>query len=245
MVTTHRKQKAREAREDLILHEAQAILLERGYLGLTMDRIAQATDYSKGTIYQHFPNKEEVVTALVIRTSTRRSALFERAATFRGCSRERMAALGQAAELFVLLYPDHFRCEQVVRAASVRHKTSPERQRALEACESRCMNVAKGVVRDAIAAGDLDLADPAQVGELTFGLWSMHIGAFNIAAAEWPLEELGIRDPLASMRANQHVFLDGFGWRPLYTEHDWSATYARIAEEVFPAEFAQVRGADE
>ncbi|MCA8920171.1 MAG: TetR/AcrR family transcriptional regulator [Planctomycetes bacterium] len=242
MSTSTRKQQAREAREDLILREAQAILLERGYLGLTMDRIAQATDYSKGTIYQHFPNKEEVVMALVTQTSSRRSAMFERAATFRGRSRERMAAIGQAAELFVRLYPDHMRSEQIVRAASVRDKTTPERRRVLEACESRCMNVAKGVVRDAIAAGDLEL-DPERVPELAFGLWSMHFGAFNLAVAEWPLDELGVDDPLASLRVNQHVLLDGYGWQPLFAgAFDWDATNARIAHEVFAGEWARLAG---
>ena len=41
------------------------MLLERGYLGLTMDRIAKATEYSKGTIYHHFSSKEVLLEALV------------------------------------------------------------------------------------------------------------------------------------------------------------------------------------
>ncbi len=30
--------------------------------------------------------------------------------------------------------------------------------------------------------------------------------------------------------------LDGFGWKPLSTEHDYSATIRRVLQEVFPEE---------
>lgn len=239
-----RKQREIQERHELILAVARELLLERGYLGLTMDRIAERTEYSKGTIYQHFPNKEEVVMALVIETAQRRARLFDRAATFRGKTRERLAAVGVAAEVFIRLYPDHFQSEQVVRPSSLRDKTSPERQRELELCEHRCMEVATGVVRDAVAQGDLVLPPGVDAQELTYGLWSMSVGAFSLLACEFPLPELGIPRPLEALRRNQHVLLDGYGWRPLAHEYDYQATYTRILTEVFADEVAQLRALD-
>ena len=71
MGTLTRKQREIAEREQLILGIAAEMLVERGYLGLTMDRIAAATEYSKGTIYQHFPNKEEIVAALATESAAR------------------------------------------------------------------------------------------------------------------------------------------------------------------------------
>ena len=59
-----RKQREFEQREQLILKIAREMLIQQGYLGLRMDHIADRIEYSKGTIYQHFPNKEEIILAL-------------------------------------------------------------------------------------------------------------------------------------------------------------------------------------
>ena len=63
--TVTRKQREIAQREDLILETARKMLLERGYLGLTMDRIAEEIEYSKGTVYQHFSSKEDLISTLV------------------------------------------------------------------------------------------------------------------------------------------------------------------------------------
>ena len=94
MTTTQRKLRERQAREALILDVAARMVVDRGYLGMNMDRIATETQYSKGTIYQHFTCKEDVLCALAERTAANRVDLFRRAATFRGRPRERMAVLG-------------------------------------------------------------------------------------------------------------------------------------------------------
>ena len=169
MATSTRKQREIAEREELVLDVARGMLLEGGYLGLTMDRIAAATEYSKGTIYQHFPNKEEILAALAIQTATVRSDLFERASRFRGRPRERMVALSVAANLFYQLHADHFRCEQVIRTNSIRSKTSAERQAQMAGCEARCLTIVSGVIRDGIAQGDLELPEdmtPEEVGFL-------------------------------------------------------------------------------
>jgi AcrR family transcriptional regulator len=230
-----RKARERAQREALILEVARSLLLDRGYLGLTMDRIAAATEYSKGTIYQHFSCKEDVVIALAIETAQVRAKLFERASTFQGRTRERMLALGVAAELFVRTYPHHFKSENIVRTQSLRDKTSPERRESLRRCETVCMGVATGIVRDAMAQGDLVLPPEMSPEDLTFGLWSMSFGTFMEVTVELcAFTELGVDDPLATLRRNQNVFLDGFGWKPLTHEHDYTAAAVRVLNEVFP-----------
>lgn len=243
MVRLSRKQQEIREREGLILELARGLLLERGYLGLTMDRIARAAEVSKGTIYQHFANKEEVVTALAIRTMRAQAALFERAAMFRGRPRERMVAIGYAHELFVRLRPDDFRCSLIIKTASIRDKVSPDRCSELAGCEQRCMGTVSGIVRDAIAAGELPLGHDVHPEAICFGLWSMTFGAFALVSFGIPLQQYGIEEPYSSVMRNCHALMDGFAWRPLLSEHDYEATLARIAEEVFSDEHRRLEEA--
>ena len=55
------KEKQRQEREDLIIEAAEEVLLEKGYYDTSMDEIATRVGIAKGTIYKHFPGKEELV----------------------------------------------------------------------------------------------------------------------------------------------------------------------------------------
>jgi len=242
MGTQTRKQREIAERQRLILDVAAGMVAEKGYLGLTMDRIAAATEYSKGTIYQHFANKEEILASLAAESSERRVALFEKAATFPGRSRERLAAVGVAADLFVRLHPLHFRCESVIGAHSIREKASPKCIQRLEDTEFGCMNVVLGLIRDGVAAGDLVLENDQSPQTILLGLWSMSTGFHHMNTIEGhPLEsKLGFEDLGRALFTCYDRFLDGFGWRPLSSEWDYPATLERIQNEVFHDELRRL-----
>ena len=176
MGTLSRKQREIQQREARILEVARQMLAEGGYLGLNMDRIAAKMEYAKGTIYQHFRNKEEIIIALANETLARRTEMFARAAAFTGRSRERMVAMGVAYQLYVRLHPDHSDLEQIVGAPSIWEKTSPEAREKMQACKGRCIGIIDGVIRDAIAQGDLELPEPVTPDDLRFGLWALARG---------------------------------------------------------------------
>lgn len=239
MATSTRKQREWQQREDLILDVARQMLLEGGYLGLTMDRIAEAVEYSKGTIYQHFSCKEEVMGALCVQSLEQMGALFEQAATFKGRTRERLMAIGVAYDLFVQLYPHHFQSAQILQTASIRDKMSAERLQRLEACDHRCLEIVSGIIRDGIAQGDLVLPAWSSPEQLTFGLWAMASGAHAIMACK-PLDSLGIERPHDTLNNNYHIMLDGVGWQPLSHVWDYEQTRSRIRQEVFQDAYRQL-----
>ena len=238
MATLSRKQREIAERETRILDLSRQLMLEKGYLGLTMERVASALEYSKGTIYQHFGNKEEILAQLAIESAGVRSELFARAATFQGRTRERLAAVGVADHLFVSLHKDHFAIERIVDAHSIRAKTSEKRQQRLDEASEHCQQVLIGLVRDAVSQGDLELEGPETPSAITFGLWSMSVGADQLMAApDLELDyKLGIEDPFQVLFRNYNALLDGFGWRPLTHEWDYQASVQRIHDEVFPDE---------
>ena len=240
VATLTRKQREVEQRERLILDVATEMVSARGYLGLNMDRIAEATEYSKGTIYQHFSCKEDVLIALAVEAHEKRISMFARAAAFDGHPRERLAAICVACELSVRLYPENFKIEQILRTASIWEKTSPDRQSVLRSCETGCMNIVAGIIRDALGQGDLIL--PAATGpeDLGFALWSMSYGAASIMTTSGRLDELGIGEPFACVRRSMTLMLDGYGWKPLSKDWDYPRTFERIHREVFPDETQRV-----
>lgn len=58
------KEKQRQEREALILKAAEEILSEKGYHETSMDEIAAYVGVAKGTVYLHFPSKENLVVAI-------------------------------------------------------------------------------------------------------------------------------------------------------------------------------------
>jgi len=240
VTTISRKQREIQEREDLILNVAREMLLERGYLGMTMDRIATEIEYSKGTVYQHFSSKEDVLVALAGQTTRTRASLFVRAAQYQGATRDRMWAIGVADDLFMRLYPAHWQSEQIIRAVSIQSKATRERLSQLESTEMESFHAVSGIIRDAIAQGDPVVENESTPHQLAFGLWSMSFGAHFISASSPNLVLTGMSDGDESLRRNYNALLDGYGWTPLSSEIDYTATRQRVLEQVFPEEGRRV-----
>jgi AcrR family transcriptional regulator len=240
MNTSTRKQRELAQREQLIKDVARHELIKVGYLGLNMDRIAEATEYSKGTIYQHFSSKEDLLGALAIDSHTQRIELFERAAGFEGRPRERMTAIGVADELFVSFYSDHFQLEQILSVNSIVDKLSEERAAGFAAQQYRALDMIRGVIEDGITAGDLALAEGLDPLWVLYGLWSMAVGGHHIECNPQACAKLAGVDMNAALWKNYQVLLDGYGWQPLSTEWDYPATVERIKTEVFADEYREL-----
>ncbi len=218
------KQREIRRRESRILELARPVVSSGGLAALSMEELASRLGTAKGTIYNHFPNKEEIVLALAVEAVDRRLDLFNRAVMLRGSSRQRIAAIGIACEVYVDRLPDRFRAEQLIRHETVWGKTSAKRQETLRTCETRCMHTVAGVVRDAIAAGDLVLSTPGRgsatrghrVEDVVFGLWSLTHGGLVLESTSPSLADLGIVDSRAAIRRNCNAMLDGLGWKPAY-----------------------------
>lgn len=233
MSTLTPKQVEIHRRSQQVLEVARDLFREHGYLGLNMDGIAARIGVAKGTIYQHFRNKEEVILALATETLEKRIGLFEQASVFRGRPRERMAAIGCAAELFVQRFPDHFELEKVLSCRSIIEKTALPMQHARAAAEMKCISLVGGIVRDGVASGDLDLPEGFSPDKVVFGLWSISFGGYSIMGDEAVLEQLGIGDGFRMVREVHNRLLDGLGWKPLSSRYDYDKVFDRVRREVF------------
>jgi AcrR family transcriptional regulator len=239
MVNIGRKEREYLEREQRILEIARPMVVREGYHALNMNRIAEELEYSKGTVYNHFPCKEEIILALAIQTLEARTSMFQRGAKFVGRSRERMQAIGVACELFARLHPEHFVVEQLVRIPSIWEKTSARRQQLLYRAETGCLTLVSGIVHEGVGAGDLVLPEGLNAEELVFGLWSMTFGAYSMLATNSNLPALGVVNGYDAVRSHLRHMLDGYHWRPLDAELDYDLVAHRVLELHFADEMAQ------
>jgi len=234
-----RKEKRYQEREAQILRVARSLLQEHGFAELTMDRIADAINYSKPVVYQHFPCKEEIVLALALQTALIRLKLFERVGRFAARPRERVIAHGEATVLLL----DHLQCEMLVGTNALGSKTSEARQDLYQRALRRMMGAGGLIVEEAVAEGDLTLPEDLNSQAFAFGLWTAVFGGFAILSVGTnlidPITSSGGRgtpEDARLVRMCARALLDAYGWRPLSTEWDYRETMRRIYTEVFPPE---------
>ncbi len=228
-------------REDAILAAAKSVLLEGGYFGLTMERVAAASACPKGTMYQHFGCKEDLLVALAVECARKRLEMMERA-TAQSCqSRERVVALGEAVSLFTRLHPDDSRIMHMA-IGPIREKASPQHLSELVHIEDREVALLHGILLDAVREGNLETQHDEMLKEMAFGIWALVDGAFTLIESNSPRQVLGIENPFSNLFRVFSVLADGYGWRPLFLELDWEESLARTRKAVFPEEAQQLYG---
>lgn len=228
-----------ENRENDLLRVARRLFLTKGIDGLTMERLAAGTNYSKGTIYQHFSSKEDVLAALCLESSRIRYALLERATLFKGCSRERALAVAKADYIVYRLHPDYWRVEQLTDILSLTAKISPIRRASLDALVERCAGIAIGIIRDGIASGELVLPAGLTPEKFLLALLGLTRGLYIMNSDEALLRNWSADDPSTQEQLLSCTF-DGFGWRPFSGDWNYTETVQRIWREVFPAEATEL-----
>lgn len=242
MNTLTRKQREKLEREQLILDTAQVIINDEGLGNLTMERVAAEVEYSKGTIYNHFANKEEILSGISCRCMERLGNLFTRASQHSGSHRERIAAIGIAHSLYSRLHPKEMQNMQLLKSADVRNRISAEKLVQMEQQEVRVIGLVMNIIIDAMKAGDIPANQTFTPEGLMFGLWSMTYGANLLALTDIPFEELGMGDPLDMFWVNSNKLLDSYQWKPLSTEMDIFALRDRLINALFTDEYQQLQG---
>jgi len=228
-----RKERERAVREELILDHAQRMLLRDGFQNLNLDELAEAVEYSKGTLYLHFKTKEDIALAVVTRAQKERADFFERALVFEGRSRERVHAVGFACCHFAEVYPDYFNVELMLKSQSFWEKADQTRQQQHAMQGNRCFRVVHRLVSEGLQSGDLP-ASKMSSEQIVYSIASMAVGSHIMGGNKHAAAVAGIQDPLKALCRNVDVLLDGLNWKPLSGEWDWDAVDRRIKKEIFP-----------
>ena len=68
------KQQMLEAREEAIVQTVNRLLAEKGFEAMTVDEVAQGVGIAKASLYKHFPSKEDLAAAAMVRVLHRTQA---------------------------------------------------------------------------------------------------------------------------------------------------------------------------
>ncbi len=235
-----RKQRELLEREALILDAAQSMLHQHGYNYLTMERIAETVEYSKGTIYNHFASKEDLVCSLCCRYISNLIHVFRRAYQYQGSTRERYSAIGIGYSLYHQLHPMDSQNIQTVKNNAVREKISEKKRTEMQSLEHKITKITKNIVQDALDCGDLHQRHQSNVNTIVFGGWSMHYGALLLDKSDIPLHELGFNPVVKMLWKNTNIYLDGYQWQPLSNTSDSTELFDKISTALFKDEIQRL-----
>lgn len=222
------KQLEIQAREAHFLSVAREILLKEGYPGVSISRVAEATRFSKGTVYQRFGSKEELVTALGMQCRREFVEVIRAGSTFVGRPRERMVALGEALMYYMRYHADDQRILKIIDSETILQTAPKKQQDQMRAYDIEVFMILLGVIQEAVDKGDLTLPDDKAARGLCFTFWAMVDGCFSATMGGAPLEEVGLGEPMAAVMRSAHYLMDGYGWRPLYNEWDYEETARKV-----------------
>ncbi len=71
------KQQMLKAREDAIIETVNRLLAEKGFEAMTVDEVAASVGIAKASLYKHFPSKEDLAAAAMVRVMRRAQAFIK------------------------------------------------------------------------------------------------------------------------------------------------------------------------
>lgn len=221
-----RKDQVRLEREELILSVALSLLKESGLNSLTMQAIADRTEYSKGTIYQHFSCKEDVLAKLVIRCGQRLISLIDLALANSHGLRHKVVMVSWAFFINAELESETASLVSMVKSPEFQTKISDSQQEDLSIIDQSILSRVIGLFTQQTDIG----ADKVKVG--AFGWWAMKWGVQDVLMNDWEMSKLGFDDPKHYFFESLHVFLDGLGVQRDEFSHDFEKVQAQ-AKQIF------------
>ncbi|NDY91830.1 TetR/AcrR family transcriptional regulator [Ideonella livida] len=228
--TAQRKQLELEQREGLFMDCALDMLEASGFSGLTLEKLATRTNFSKGTVYNHFTSKEDLFTALCVRGMQMQMAMFSALQAFEGSTRERMMGMHYAYHLYAQRHPTLFMCVLTGLSPHVVEKTSARRMADRQRLEARVTERVDTLVREAVAAGDLRLPPGTTVADISFAHWAVSFGTTALLQSAQQATSIRRLEVPEAFRRNVTLLLDGMGWTPLSTVQDDRDTWRRLGE---------------
>jgi len=234
-----RKQREIANRHDLFLEIAENILAEEGFHLLSMERVAEVAEYSKGTVYQHFTCKEEILMQVCIKCMTQLQSLFQKATQFDGTHRDRLIAVFYAHQLWSRTGNNQIDMTMHLSMRGVREKVTERSLQQNNELEQNLVGMVNAIVDQAIKEGDLPKHKHIQPAEIVFGAWSINAGGQMLQFSDLPLEEFGVADPDVTLLKTLNIMLDGFQWQPLHNETQFNKLLKKFNNDFFADEYKQ------
>lgn len=236
--TKSRKERERQARADRFLDIARDLIAQEGFAELSMNRIAEIAEYSKGTVYLHFASREMVLMALCLNGLEVWDDLTRRAVESDLPSLDKLVGCHWAHQIFASRFPVEYDAMFLVRTASIREKISEEAHGECASLLDGIFGRVRAVVERAEADGDLDLPPDLDATRLTYGLWALFANDLMTTQKNESYRPPGfdagsendIREALL------RTIINGLNWRCTLGGESFSTYSLSVRNKLFPDE---------
>jgi len=151
------RDRQRQMREEAILEAAHRLFAEKGFQGMTMDELAARVGIAKGSLYQHFRSKEELLGVALVSFMDRISEYVDSLPSAQPAIERLKQTYRRALHLrFQEGFPDIFNAKSLI-------KESLSHQPVYTAAANRLVKALAGLVDTAKKQGDVMQDIPTEV----------------------------------------------------------------------------------
>lgn len=183
MGSRERRERDRNELRQRILDEAQRIITEEGFPGLTMRKLAERIEYSPAAIYLHFRSREEIAQELA---ETGFAKLLEGllAAKAQSDTVKRLEAMGQAYVRFGLENAETYR---LIFLGDAAYMSAAFGKQDAEGAAAKAWGVLVGAAGELLKRGRVKGKTPEAVAQLLWatlhGIVSLHLACTGFRGA--------------------------------------------------------------
>jgi AcrR family transcriptional regulator len=175
-----RERRAREiaTRRRLVLTTATDLFVRKGFAGVTLDDIATAIEFSKGTIYNIFGSKEEIFAAILFEQL---DLLLTSLRTAVQAGRDSAGRLRNVMAAYLRFYRErreYFRLLFFIDVVSDQERVPAALRKEIRLRKIACLYELKKVVKQGVRAGDYANGRPAV--EISLVMWGMMNGIIQL-----------------------------------------------------------------
>ena len=201
-------------REKIIKTTALNIIKNNMTSALTMDQVVNSSPYSKGTIYNHFTCKEDLIISLANDANLKLKKLLLKKDTPNIGTRERILNIGTEYLKFSIEEPTYHRLMMHESSGYFRDKSSDKHKTDHLNSGNSILRIILDVINLAIANGDLNPVPHRTPEQIAFTLWSISFG--TILLMHDSPEDCCVRGHLSMENeyiSQYNLVLDALNWK--------------------------------
>lgn len=179
MGVKERKLRELETRKKLILNTAKDLFTEKGFSNVTLDDIANAIEFSKGTIYTHFKSKEEIYTLILLNHLNILLAYLKEAV--KKC-KDTISCIRLCLDAYIKFYREHreyFQLLFFIDIMSNQYRVPKDLLKEIQFQKIACLVELQNVIKKGLALKEIRKNYPFT--QIALVLWGMTNGIIHLA----------------------------------------------------------------
>ena len=174
-----RKVREIETRRKLILSTATDLFLRNGFSRVTLEDIASAIEFSKGTIYNHFGSKEEIYASILLEHLAILLASLKEAAAAGRNTAERLQNATKAYLRFYRERREYFRLLFFIDHISDQERIPDDLLKEIRLLKIACLRELQNIFKAGLRSGEVGTGRSS--AEVSLILWGMLNGIIQLA----------------------------------------------------------------